>query len=504
MFPVWLRTEHLINFVLVGLLMRSGWEVVASHPRLYWRNDCGPGTEWLHFTKDKVPDEIGAFTARDDQRNISPMLTLPGRAEIGLGRAWKALLTSAWVILGVVYIVGLFSTGQWRTLVPTSWSIIPDAWHSLTSYLSGHVPPSSAFQPFDPLQQLMYFAIVFLVAPLMIVTGPIMSPAVIGRFPWYPKIFGNRQAARSIHFLGMALITVFMIVHITLVFVVRPQKNLTAMVLGSEDPARLHTAVLVAVVTIVLVVALWIALSYLTLVNRRRSQRVLYAITEPLRRMVLNPMHPRVNGRKPAYTDADISPFHWVNTRTPSQAESAEYVALAADDFKDYRLQVGGLVAEEKSFSLAELKQDFEVVHQIQMHTCMQGWTGIAKWTGVRLRDVLAIVEKKPEARYVMFTSFGLAQKNYNPDDPLRPYYTCLPLDVAMEDETILAWGMNDPDKMHPMYGPPIRLRANSIHGYKMVKWVKSIEWIADYREIQDGQGGTREDSGLQYINARI
>ena len=72
-FPWWLQVTHLVNFLFLGLLVRSGWEILASHPRLYWRNDCGPGSEWLKFTKDKVPEEIGAFTARDDQRNLHPL-----------------------------------------------------------------------------------------------------------------------------------------------------------------------------------------------------------------------------------------------------------------------------------------------------------------------------------------------------------------------------------------------------------------------------------------------
>ena len=74
---------------------------------------------------------------------------------------------------------------------------------------------------------------------------------------------------------------------------------------------------------------------------------------------------------------------------------------------------------------------------------------------------------------------------------------------MAFEDETILAWGMNGED-LPVMYGAPLRLRTESMHGYKMVKWVKSVSWINDYREVGDGMGGTREDSGYQDMDARI
>ena len=62
-FPAWLRITHFINFLMIGLLIRSGWEVIASHPRFYWNNHCTPGSEWLKFTKDKVSTVTGIITA---------------------------------------------------------------------------------------------------------------------------------------------------------------------------------------------------------------------------------------------------------------------------------------------------------------------------------------------------------------------------------------------------------------------------------------------------------
>ncbi|MFV1095863.1 molybdopterin-dependent oxidoreductase, partial [Klebsiella pneumoniae] len=95
------------------------------------------------------------------------------------------------------------------------------------------------------------------------------------------------------------------------------------------------------------------------------------------------------------------------------------------------------MVSAPASFSLDELKA-IASQSQITMHTCMQGWTGIAKWEGVRLRDVLALVEKTDDARYVMVTSFGHVGHTYD-GRPTEPYYECLDISMAMEDETILA-----------------------------------------------------------------
>lgn len=78
-FPLWLRATHLINFVLIGILLRSGWEMLSSLPRLWWSNDSAPGKEWLRFTKRKLPKEEGVYTSLMDERSLSPLIGLPGR-----------------------------------------------------------------------------------------------------------------------------------------------------------------------------------------------------------------------------------------------------------------------------------------------------------------------------------------------------------------------------------------------------------------------------------------
>lgn len=110
-FPFWLRASHLFNFVLLGVLIRSGWEILASLPRLWWRNDSKPGTEWLRFTRRKLPKEEGVYTSLMDERSMSPLLALPGRENIGLGRHWHGLGVLLWVVNGLFYVIMLFATG---------------------------------------------------------------------------------------------------------------------------------------------------------------------------------------------------------------------------------------------------------------------------------------------------------------------------------------------------------------------------------------------------------
>src|SRR5690606_33340474 len=129
--------------------------------------------------------------------------------------------------------------------------------------------------------------------------------------------------------------------HVALVFLTHVGHNATNMVFGSYDPARVAQAVTIMIATIGVVVAVWIALSYLTLVDRRRSQRILVALTEPLRAWTINKFKPRYHAKKP-YTEKDISPYHWTNGRFPTLEESPEWHILAKNDFDDYVLQIGG------------------------------------------------------------------------------------------------------------------------------------------------------------------
>src|SRR5689334_12152698 len=56
-FPAWLRLTHYVNFLFLVLLVRSGLQILADHPRLYWNVHCTPGTEWLRLTPVEVPKD---------------------------------------------------------------------------------------------------------------------------------------------------------------------------------------------------------------------------------------------------------------------------------------------------------------------------------------------------------------------------------------------------------------------------------------------------------------
>ncbi len=200
-----------------------------------------------------------------------------------------------------------------------------------------------------------------------------------------------------------------------------------------------------------------------------------------------------VTGRKAMaqeFTPADLSPsFRSNGTANPN---NPQYQALAADAFRDYRLEVAGLVAKPRSFTLAEL-QALPSRTQITRHDCVEGWSAIGKWQGARLSALLDRVEPSATARYVVFRCADPMN-----DDGTAPYYESIDMDDAYHVQTILAYTLDDQPLPVPN-GAPIRLRVERQLGYKHAKYVMRIELVASYAGIEGGNGGYWEDQGYQW-----
>ena len=115
------------------------------------------------------------------------------------------------------------------------------------------------------------------------------------------------------------------------------------------------------------------------------------------------------------------------------------------------------------------------------------------------MREILQLCGALPDAKYVVFTSYQRGKQSYplaNQEQKNRPFYEVIDMELALHPQTILAYEMNG--KPLPLeHGAPLRLRVETELGYKMVKYLRSIEFVKDYSHIGDGQGGYRED--VQY-----
>jgi DMSO/TMAO reductase YedYZ molybdopterin-dependent catalytic subunit/thiosulfate reductase cytochrome b subunit len=417
------------------------------------------------------------WTAKDDNRYISPLFGLPGYCHtVGVARCWHFINVYGFVLTGVFLVSGLLTSDQWQRLVPSSWSVLVQAWNTFVTYANFHLPPEpDGFYGYNALQQLAYFSTIFIMAPVSILTGLAMSPALVNRFPAYTRIFGGRQGARSIHFLMLIGFIVFVVVHVTLVALTGFARNMNHIVLGVDDTRP--DGMVLGFIGIAAVVLSWVAAHYISWYFPRALQHVEKALTQPVKMVTFDRLIPQEH-----YTREQISPHFWPNGKMP---EREDWKRLAADGFKDYKLKIGGLIENPVELSLEDLRAlgDQET---IAMHHCIQGWSGIAQWRGIPMQRLIAHVKPKAGANAIAFYSFGPALFG-------GAYYETQDLYNAMKPECLLALEMNG-QPLPPVYGAPLRLRVENQLGYKMIKWIERIEFISSEKLVGQGEGGSNED----------
>jgi DMSO/TMAO reductase YedYZ molybdopterin-dependent catalytic subunit len=170
---------------------------------------------------------------------------------------------------------------------------------------------------------------------------------------------------------------------------------------------------------------------------------------------------------------------------------SAQYARWSANNWKGFELRVDGLVNRPSSYSLVSLRRHFVKRAQITRHDCVEGWSVIGKWSGVRLCDLLADAGVRRQARYVIFYCMDT--------DPMgTPYYESLSLKQAAHPQTLLAYDLND--KPVPVKnGAPLRIKIPTQLGYKSAKYVYRIEVAASFAGLGSGSGGYWEDQGYEW-----
>jgi DMSO/TMAO reductase YedYZ molybdopterin-dependent catalytic subunit len=192
------------------------------------------------------------------------------------------------------------------------------------------------------------------------------------------------------------------------------------------------------------------------------------------------------------YTLADLSPVFRVNGT--AQPDDEDYVAMQANGFVDWRLKVDGLVQRPLSLSLAELRR-LPARTQITRHDCVEGWSGIAQWTGVPLGLVLRAAGLQTKARYAVFHCFDELEQTF---DGSGRFYGSIDLIDAFHPQTILAYAMNG-RPLEVGHGAPLRLRVERQLGYKQSKYIQRIELVESFAHLGAGKGGYWEDRGYEW-----
>lgn len=204
-------------------------------------------------------------------------------------------------------------------------------------------------------------------------------------------------------------------------------------------------------------------------------------------------VHRAIGGRAMAqeFKPADIAPVFRANGTTEPMGES--YAKMVANNFVDWHLTIDGLVEKPLEFSLAQLRE-MPARTQITRHDCVEGWSCIGQWKGVRLSHVLGMAKLKPEAKFIVFHCLDQMEE----DDPDTMYYESVDLDDAFHEQTILAYELNG--KPLPVgNGAPLRARIERQLGYKQPKYLSRIEAVTGFANIAGGRGGYWEDQGYTW-----
>ncbi|MBP2376516.1 thiosulfate reductase cytochrome b subunit [Microbacterium phyllosphaerae] len=220
-FAPWTNWAHFFNVFLMVLIIRSGLRI---------RNEKRPTAFW---------------TPRGDPKG-----------KVSLTIWFHQALDILWLVNGVIFVVLLFVTGHWARIVPTSWEVIPNALSAALQYISFDWPTEHGWVNYNSLQQLAYFVTVFIAAPLAAATGIRMS----GMWPKKAERLSKAypiEWARALHFPVMIYFVVFIIGHVTLVFLTGFLRNLNHMYASSDAVG--WTGFWVFVASLVVIAIGWVA-----------------------------------------------------------------------------------------------------------------------------------------------------------------------------------------------------------------------------------------------------
>ena len=168
-----------------------------------------------------------------------------------------------------------------------------------------------------------------------------------------------------------------------------------------------------------------------------------------------------------AETPASAFPGYFISSEIPVAPSS-------------WALKVGGMVPRPATLSLEQLQRMPRADLRVRHH-CVEGWSAVASWHGVRLSDLAEVVGADARAGYVEFRSFDSG------------YWSSWDRDSALHPQTILAYGMNG-EPLGADHGAPIRVYTAVKLGYKMVKYLTEVNFRLER------SGGYWENQGYEWF----
>jgi len=235
----WVRISHWLLSVSVLTLAFTGFVILMAHPRLYWGeagNDLTPALLELPISRNF---EHGGWEKRSPffekaDGPISASRTFDIFNQNGWGRSLHFLAAWCLVIPGLIYLLlGIFRGHFRRHILPQTRELAPmSVLRDLSDHLRLRIRSATGGPQYSLLQKLAYTFVVFVAAPLMVVTGLTMSPAVTASVPFLLQLFGGYQSARTIHFFSFVALVLFVVVHVAMVVKSGFKRQIRAITVG--------------------------------------------------------------------------------------------------------------------------------------------------------------------------------------------------------------------------------------------------------------------------------
>lgn len=253
--PTWIyrhslpvRVGHWINVMCLFILIMSGLQIFNAHPALYWGNRSDRNEALLSIRPMRMEngeikgittvfgrafDTTGVLGYSDQRSRAFPAwATLPGPQWLAMGRQWHLFFAWVFVITGGVFVFyALLSRHLSHDLIPNQGDL-----RSIGPAMKNHLlfrhARGEAAKRYNVLQKLAYLAVLFGLAPLIVLTGLSMSPMIDTAFPWLLNLFGGRQGARTIHFIACFSFVGFIVIHVGQVIITGFFNNMRSMITG--------------------------------------------------------------------------------------------------------------------------------------------------------------------------------------------------------------------------------------------------------------------------------
>jgi thiosulfate reductase cytochrome b subunit len=250
------RVTHWLNAICIPILIMSGLQIFNAHQALYWGDRSDRDRPLLSIKAMRAENgEIKGVTtvlghafdttgvlgfSSGSVRGFPSWATIPTGKWLAMGRQWHLFFAWVFVLNGVFFaLYALAGRHFWRELFPKL-NDLRGIGRDIVNHLRFRHPSGEEAKHYNAMQKLAYTGVIFGLAPLIVLTGLTMSPAVDAAFPGLVSLFGGRQSARTIHFLACFGFIGFVAVHLLMVATTGLRNNIWSMITGWFRVSSVH------------------------------------------------------------------------------------------------------------------------------------------------------------------------------------------------------------------------------------------------------------------------